>query len=1209
MSEPRPGPNSSAEPPAAIPLAEAAADLFAGPNGANTDDAPTIISKAPPQPARPEQTPAGTLRGRTLSHFELIEPIGVGGMAAVIRARDMQLDRFVALKILPPDMAGDPENVRRFHQEARAAARLDHENIARVFFCGEDQRLHFIAFEFVEGENLRVLLERRGRLPVPEAIHYMLQVATGLAHAAARGVVHRDIKPSNIIISSNGRAKLVDMGLARSLEPHRDNGLTQSGVTLGTFDYISPEQALEPRDADVRSDIYSLGCTLYHMLTGQPPVPDGTAAKKLHHHQHIAPVDPRQLNPQIPDDVAAIMARMMAKDPKDRYQRAEHLVQHLIMTAQKLGAVAETPDGVLFVDAPLPSAPRKRPAMIAALAVLALTALIAVLSLAPTDSGRTTAADAAPAVKDSVPRDSDTAKKPAPGPMTHPQGDRRIIVNTVAQLADALSGPQRVKHIRLAKDLTLTPGDNGMAAGEIVSLVYRGGRGQQLTIESLDPQNPCTIRVELPERTEETASWTGLTFEGGEVTLRNLQLEVKGGSAIMAESGLVALAVTRGQVTLDRCAFTQLDYASSAPAKSEQAVAMIAVGGSPSNPPRLLLKGCYFVKGQNPVLINSPAIVEAENCAFGPQAALFRLQGTTVNKRKTHIALHRCSALVVDGPVFRLDGEAGCQISVQDSIFSRPAGAFGGSDSGLIRQEHSSDFSKIQYAGKRNCYHNLNAFWTPSADAKEPPLFQWPEFRNALVKTQGKDVNSVALDASTSPWQNPDPLTEGKPQLAFRLKDNMPELRQEGGYDMIGIAQCLGVPVYPKLERLRPEKPLVRSPSAENVKIVDPDQLTNARQKIYQTLGAAILDARADDEIQIRSSKPLKISPIAPSRAISALTIKPFPGSQPILTLEDDNPEKRAAFFRLHESHLRFVDLEFQLKPNRAELDFQTVVEMVGNGKCTFERCVLTLFEGDRGDKTEKTVDMRRSAVRLTDPGEAMKMPAPALPRSVPEIRFQDCFVRGQGDLVAVLPSRPFDLDLVSSVVVLDGCLLSVDGTAKTPPAASTATDYTQVVKLTNLTTYLSGPLLLLRAKEDGSGLVPTAVRKASSNLFVAAGDKPLVQLDGLDKPQMERLFRWEDSTHNAYLNFETMLRYPKSTYEASAWPEFTGENNPEPAFSRLTGAKLDTILSQLTPDDLRKMKVDDAKIELKKYGADFEKLPRALSEMKEQAEVKESEE
>ncbi len=196
-----------------------ALEISLGSPGPSTDDTPTIISRQTPAPPAP--LPEGEItgiRGRRLAHFELIEPIGVGGMAAVLRRRDTQLDRFVALKILPPEMAVDEENIRRFHQEARSAAKLDHENIARVFFCGEDQRLHFIAFEFVEGDNLRTIIDRRGRLPVGEALHYLLQVATGLAHAARRGVVHRDIKPSNIIVTPDGRAKLVDMGLARAQE-------------------------------------------------------------------------------------------------------------------------------------------------------------------------------------------------------------------------------------------------------------------------------------------------------------------------------------------------------------------------------------------------------------------------------------------------------------------------------------------------------------------------------------------------------------------------------------------------------------------------------------------------------------------------------------------------------------------------------------------------------------------------------------------------------------------------------------------------------------------------------------------------------------------------------------------------------------------------------------------------------------------------------
>ncbi len=137
-----------------------------------------------------------------------------------------------------------------------------------------------------------------------DAINYTLQIANALVHATERGVVHRDIKPSNIIVTPQGRAKLVDMGLARRFERGAGHGLTQSGMTLGTFDYISPEQARDPRDVDVRSDLYSLGCTLFHMLSGRPPFPDGTVLQKLLQHQEEPPPDIRKLNPPVPDDLA-----------------------------------------------------------------------------------------------------------------------------------------------------------------------------------------------------------------------------------------------------------------------------------------------------------------------------------------------------------------------------------------------------------------------------------------------------------------------------------------------------------------------------------------------------------------------------------------------------------------------------------------------------------------------------------------------------------------------------------------------------------------------------------------------------------------------------------------------------------------------------------------------------------------------------------------
>ena len=158
----------------------------------------------------------------------------------------MRLDRQIALKLLPPEQAGDVEVVQRFYQEGRAAAQLDHENIARVYTIGHDANFHYIAFEYIEGTTIRQRVERNGPLPVSEAINYTLQIAGALVHATERGVVHRDIKPSNIIVTPQGRAKLVDMGLARRFERGGDDGLTQSGMTLGTFDYISPEQAATP---------------------------------------------------------------------------------------------------------------------------------------------------------------------------------------------------------------------------------------------------------------------------------------------------------------------------------------------------------------------------------------------------------------------------------------------------------------------------------------------------------------------------------------------------------------------------------------------------------------------------------------------------------------------------------------------------------------------------------------------------------------------------------------------------------------------------------------------------------------------------------------------------------------------------------------------------------------------------------------------------
>lgn len=290
--------------------------------------------------------------GVQLGHFTILERIRDGGMGAVFRALDSRLNRVVALKVLPPALTRDNSSVQRFRNEAQAAAQLDHENIARVFYIGEDQGLHFIAFEFVSGTNLRDLIQQFGRLPVSDAVNYTLQVASALLHTSQQGVVHRDIKPSNIIITPSGRAKLVDLGLARKEnKADAEPDLTLAGTTLGTFDYISPEQARDPRTADVRSDIYSLGCTLYHMLTGAPPFPEGTVLQKLLQHQGDDAPDPSLVNRKVPDNLSAIVRKMMAKDPRRRYQSAEQLVRDLMLIAGAMGLRSLSSEGLIWMSA------------------------------------------------------------------------------------------------------------------------------------------------------------------------------------------------------------------------------------------------------------------------------------------------------------------------------------------------------------------------------------------------------------------------------------------------------------------------------------------------------------------------------------------------------------------------------------------------------------------------------------------------------------------------------------------------------------------------------------------------------------------------------------------------------------------------------------------------------------------------------------------
>jgi serine/threonine protein kinase len=260
------------------------------------------------------------------ARYELEELVGAGGMSRVYRARDSQLERHVALKVMHEQLTNEGDHVARFRREARLAAQLSHPNIVTVIDRGEQDGRQFIVFEYVEGENLKALIERQAPLPEREAIGLALQIAEGLAFAHAHGLVHRDVKPQNVLLTEDGRAKVTDFGIARAIDVHR--GLTQTGTVMGTSDYLSPEQA-RGGAVDECSDIYSLGAVLYELLAGGVPFPgDNFVSVAMRHLNEPAP-SVRRERPEVSPRLDAAIRRAMAKDPRDRFSSMEAFAAEL----------------------------------------------------------------------------------------------------------------------------------------------------------------------------------------------------------------------------------------------------------------------------------------------------------------------------------------------------------------------------------------------------------------------------------------------------------------------------------------------------------------------------------------------------------------------------------------------------------------------------------------------------------------------------------------------------------------------------------------------------------------------------------------------------------------------------------------------------------------------------------------------------------------
>ncbi len=676
----------------------------------------------------------------------------------------------MALKLLPLDQTADPEVVQRFYQEGRSAARLDHENIARVYSIGQDGPHHYIAFEYIEGTTVRRRVDEKGPLPVGEAVDITLQIAQALVHAASRGVVHRDIKPSNIILTPQGRAKLVDMGLARRFERDADHGLTQSGMTLGTFDYISPEQARDPRDVDVRSDLYSLGCTLFHMLSGRPPFPGGTVLQKLLQHQEEPPPEIRGLNPAVPVELARLITRLMAKDRDRRYQSPEQLVRDLLALAGQLGlAITTTEPHAWMSPGHRFAGERHLIWLVPAVAFLVLVAGLAWWARDPQAS-----LPSEPGIGPIRAPRNELAPKERPAVLAGQTGavaygaDAELALNPALQTAP--------------RSIVVRPGDDLL--GQIASAPPRsiitlsedgpyllGGRTatargswplteRDLTIRAESGIHPV-LRFAADARLGEPRLPALLPFSGGHVTIEGLAFELEREGT---EERVAAILAEDTDLTIRGCLFRQ------SIARTERNRAALRVRSlrtrtaEGDRPPLVFADACHFDGGQVGLVTEGPAEILLRDCTMGPGSPTVWLNnGSAAGLVPTSIHMRHCSLMTGSGPVFDVQGTL-ARIMVEDCVIA-PAET---SAPTLIAIDSPRN---LTWRGRYNLYSRIRAFLEPTRKSEAARGIEdfdhWKETPSE-VRELGTEQVAAALWRSSQPWQEL-LIEQDNPTQAFQL--------------------------------------------------------------------------------------------------------------------------------------------------------------------------------------------------------------------------------------------------------------------------------------------------------------------------------------------------------------------------------------------------------------------------------------------------------
>lgn len=1086
-------------------------------------------------PALAWQSSAGELTtllvGKQLGIYLIERALGTGGMAAVFRAVDPHLDRTVALKILPPILAAQQEHVQRFEREAKVAAQLGHPNVARVHYYGQDQGLHYIAYEYIDGINLREMLEQQGgRLEVKDAINYMTQAARGLAHSASRGITHRDIKPSNLVITPEGQVKLVDLGLARNSSMNDTDELTQSGATLGTFDYLSPEQAIDPRLADVRSDIYSLGCTFYHALTGIPPVPEGTAARKLHSHQSELPRDPRELNPAIPVALVDVLCRMMAKLPEDRFQSADELVRMLEdMSHSRIEVTSSRSSGEANSES-------NQFSWLAAISLLVLS-IGGVAGYDMWKSSQTiTSSDSAILARyvDNNPARSSAGVVTNIDTKESVETPSSVDVETVNDLVQALDRP-------------------GGGTIYLKRAVYEIGAAHRLIVRggewTVRPMEGGTATLRLLDG----ATRPLFEVSSGILHLHNLKLELAN------QESVGILAHDAAQMTIQQCELLRkTNVFTSFIGNASSARPFIHINNTAAKSTgtaSLEVKGTLWHASTGiGVSLEAPGYLHFDDCWIAPQHQFVVLPALAHPTDKRLINLRRtCVAQSVDS-CFKVAGSSPVRLEFDRCLFSRinSPSLNAADESSLIVVDEGNN---IDLFSNELLFYRLQAFCSLQRDVSNRTIVakDWLQLRQAVARF--RDEGSSVIHRS--PWQ------ENRPWQRFLETHSLAALALKSEYLYAGPDCLLG-------QQLRPIGLATRentepTPKGNRTLVVDGiGEEPGSYSTVNSALGSITDEEETTISLQLQGIVTIKPAEIGNSRVV----IKAAEGFRPELTFHRDTvagPDGEAHLFRIHDGEILLEGVRLRLESLRDPAKAVALITISGAGRCRLKDSVVTL---------KGSGELNASVCTIGDPTGIMS-PANSKPPRNGLARFEctDTIIRGTGQVLVVQSSRPFSTQLQQTAVALDGVLFTVDGNR----SDMAMPNETAQLQLDRCTCYSTKGFLQLRASSTMPLMLALRCQPTQSILAVGEGQH-MIRLDVQQSDnELKRKLLWQGK-RNCYIGSGVFLAYQQldqtsmaTLYDASLWSELWGGDDEQAQFMKslpMTGLLRQTSLSEWEAGD-----------------------------------------